>query len=593
MNTQELVSSIYAASLSPHRFHETTAEMELRVMSLVRAVSGIEDFGEVLPEDRGYQIDPQVLESLYEHVENALAIQARLALVPQDGNSRMEAMLETMPNPSVIFDKSENILRSNEHARRQLRKNPGTLASIFKDEAQLKQLRAAIATLRVGSEFASLPMQLSMERKQSTCVLLKRIAALDANDTGKALYILTIIDFAFTDEVGGMFRRTFNLTEAEAAVALLLASGLNPADIAARRSVSMQTVRAQIKTIKQKTNVRDIPDLVRLLCGFSTGLLVPTQFPGTATTVFRKTSASTRTLRLSDGRLMEYLVQGALQGEAVILFHNMPYGQILPAAAARQAAAAGLTIYCPVRAGCRSSDPLRGSGREHWLQAVCSDTLEFMNEIGIEKAQLLGNVAGSTFTVRFASLHPERVSAIVMVSRAPIWRKIWLGELSTSHRLLSMLLWLMPKMAELFLGSIVSYMKKHSADEYLRSAVRGSEPDLLALENSETAHLLGHGVLEGFAQGTVTFCKDWELMELDMTLEAAALAHPIHVVHGEHDRIINPQWIHEFAQSVPNATVNLVQHAGHYLFYSHWREVLDALEVNAIPVARKSLARTA
>ncbi|MEL6735272.1 MAG: hypothetical protein AAFO98_05230, partial [Pseudomonadota bacterium] len=40
------------------------------------------------------------------------------------------------------------------------------------------------------------------------------------------------------------------------------------------------SMRTQIKSVKTKTGVQDIPSLVRLLCGFSSGIMVPKRLVG-------------------------------------------------------------------------------------------------------------------------------------------------------------------------------------------------------------------------------------------------------------------------------------------------------------------------
>lgn len=57
----------------------------------------------------------------------------------------------------------------------------------------------------------------------------------------------------------------FELTPAEARVAAQLARGLSAVEIAAGRGVSMQTVRAQIRAVFEKTGINRQSDLVRLL----------------------------------------------------------------------------------------------------------------------------------------------------------------------------------------------------------------------------------------------------------------------------------------------------------------------------------------
>lgn len=60
-------------------------------------------------------------------------------------------------------------------------------------------------------------------------------------------------------------RSLYDLTPAETEVGVLLAQGLTPAEIADRRSVSLDTVRNQIRVLLQKTGATRLGGLIALL----------------------------------------------------------------------------------------------------------------------------------------------------------------------------------------------------------------------------------------------------------------------------------------------------------------------------------------
>ncbi len=62
-----------------------------------------------------------------------------------------------------------------------------------------------------------------------------------------------------------ILRAMFGLTPAECRVALLLADGHTPREIAQTVGVSFETVRSQIKSTFSKTNVKRQSELIRLL----------------------------------------------------------------------------------------------------------------------------------------------------------------------------------------------------------------------------------------------------------------------------------------------------------------------------------------
>ena len=64
-------------------------------------------------------------------------------------------------------------------------------------------------------------------------------------------------------------KRTFDLTEAEARIAVAIAQGKSPADIAQERGTSRETVRAQLKSVFSKTHTGRQAELASLIAGVS------------------------------------------------------------------------------------------------------------------------------------------------------------------------------------------------------------------------------------------------------------------------------------------------------------------------------------
>lgn len=60
-----------------------------------------------------------------------------------------------------------------------------------------------------------------------------------------------------------VLRQLYRLSAGEAEIALMLTDGLEPADIAAARGTSLNTVRAQLRTIGEKMECRRLIDIVR------------------------------------------------------------------------------------------------------------------------------------------------------------------------------------------------------------------------------------------------------------------------------------------------------------------------------------------
>ncbi|MFC7552039.1 helix-turn-helix transcriptional regulator [Pseudoroseomonas wenyumeiae] len=66
-------------------------------------------------------------------------------------------------------------------------------------------------------------------------------------------------------DLAGRLSQLFGLSPSEAEVAVALAAGLSPEDIARERAVQTNTIRGQIKSAMFKTGTRRQGELIRLL----------------------------------------------------------------------------------------------------------------------------------------------------------------------------------------------------------------------------------------------------------------------------------------------------------------------------------------
>jgi DNA-binding CsgD family transcriptional regulator len=90
--------------------------------------------------------------------------------------------------------------------------------------------------------------------------------ALDVLTGARTLLVITCLDDeAHTGSAAASLRRLFNLSPAESEIASLLANGLTLQTIAETRGVGRETVRAQVKRVFDKLDVRRQADVVRIV----------------------------------------------------------------------------------------------------------------------------------------------------------------------------------------------------------------------------------------------------------------------------------------------------------------------------------------
>lgn len=570
LDREKLISAAYSATLSPNQYDETIDLIDDLIFS-------DESAGHVDALKRG--ADPD----LFAHFQRANDIQLLLGRKKTE-KSDERILLDATPNPALIFDQSEKIVAMNDLAKNMMGKECVTLIDCGVNEHVLRNIRRFFGNDDSQKIFVE-PDYLFTRKSMNTCLLVREIPAIaDVERQNRSTrvfksFLLTIVNLGFDQSTTSLFGNAYGLTPAETSIAVHLANGMQLPEIAAERDATIATIRTQIKSVKRKTNARDVPAIVRLLCGFSAGMLTSAQLSRTSGSAMQdatpfKFSAE---LILRDGRKMSYVEQGNPRGIPVIMLHNMPYGVELPQNAIAAAHRMNLRIIAPYRPGFGSSDNLKDIDVEQLLDHVAADIQELLNQLGISEAVIAGQTIGAVFALRFARLYPSSVSSLFAISRAPIWREEWATQMPKRQRFILGLAKHMPQLLPLIMRATVAFMDTGHAKKLVLSLCQNSAADMQALRNAEILELMAKGCEEGFEQGVEAFCRDCLLAIMDFSDEAKLLETPFHILHGDLDQIVDLSQSKYFAANVPDTTLEIVKGAGQLLIYSHWDYVFRAI----------------
>jgi pimeloyl-ACP methyl ester carboxylesterase/DNA-binding CsgD family transcriptional regulator len=559
-DTHDLIAAIYAATLSPSDFHRILDNLDSLLFlgddSAVDQAAGLSD-------------------AALSHIEMARSIQERIGGA-RTQHQKLSAIVEAVPNPSYIISKTEAVVAANAMASSKYGSAPASLKDLVAVGDVQKHLRDYLRHDGGGAAHA-IAGQSDPSRKGQTSVLISRIDSEVTGGVGQ-MYLLSIIDFGFDEAVTELFRTAYGLTHAECQVAVLVASGLRLSDIAAEREVALDTVRSQIKTIKNKTSTRDLPALVRLLCGFSVSVAGQT---GRQAGEFKITGGAPMKIRrqisLRSGRQIDFVEQGAADGKPVLMFHNLPYGVELPEAAIKQAHAEGLRIIAPFRPGMGATDYVQHADLNELLDKAADDCEDLLRQRGVSPVVVVSHAAGSPFALRFASRYPERVNRLIGVAQAPGWRPEWINDLPQRQRFVVRLAKHFPQVLPVVIWSMLACLDSPYASEFVRHGCRDGRADSRAVEDQEIVDLITKGSVDALKRGVAGMCQECQVLQCNGVEEARRSPHKFHLLHGDDDRIIPVAHSLAFVDDVPGTTIDIVKGAGQLLFYSHWRHVFDAI----------------
>jgi pimeloyl-ACP methyl ester carboxylesterase len=264
-----------------------------------------------------------------------------------------------------------------------------------------------------------------------------------------------------------------------------------------------------------------------------------------------------------DGLSVHYKVAG--QGEpAVVLLHGFAASVFSWRKVMDPLGEAGTAIAFDRPAFGLTERPMPGEweGESPYSpEAQAELTVALMDELGVEKAVLVGHSAGGTIALLTALRHPERVEALVLEDAA-VYENTgtpeWMGPLLRTPP--------MGRLGPLLVRSITLW-----GEAAIRTA--WSDPDKITIE-----------LISGYKKPLQAENWDRALWELVLASHPLGLEErldevsvPALVITGEGDRIVPARHSERLAAELPGADLEVIPHCGHVPHEECPAEFLEAV----------------
>lgn len=408
--------------------------------------------------------------------------------------------------------------------------------------------------------------------------------------TGSPFVIAVSSELNWPDHLNETLKRNFGLTEAEIDVLRGLAESHSPKQIADQRGRSVQTVRAQIKSLQQKTESRGQGDLLRFAlsvmdisdagdAGSSQGLAHDVVSGGRGIHEARPFHKLAR----RDGRVMEYLTLGASRGRVVIFMPGM-FGvcRWMPDAE-RYAEREGLRIVVPVRPGYGRSTPLKlGEPRP---QAVVGDIAALLDHLGVKSAPMLTLDDDFRYAAAFGAAHPDRLTSILACAATPpLKRHAHFDRMGKWHRFIHSSARYTPSLLPFMIRAGFAMARRLGKDGFVETIYNASPPDRNLARMPEVMETLSVGseiTLSDTVNAADAFAAEllWErTWDWEKELVQLQGKMPVVAIHGRDDLHVPPATQAEMRRDYPWITYHEFPDSGQLFFFSHWRETLAILK---------------
>lgn len=579
--------------------------------------------------DRLYEVavDPTRYEALLDHWEALMAPQRAVANTDQtpappnvdfEGHFRRAdtVLRHVLTEDNVEKDEPEFILRRIDRAAGFIVDQSLTVSHVNAAASHALGITAGakVSRLELGDGEAALlesqivrllgsntaePLVMRVRAAQADRMILMHLRVMRPAQS-PAFVVALASELGWPEGFGDLLGTAFELTSAEVEVTRALAEGHGLSDIAQMRGRSIETIRAQVKSIMAKTETRSQAELVRL----TLSTMEMAQFTGESAEQLQDLSTGFgslidrpfQTMTLPDGRRLDYLILGDQRGSPV-LFFPLDYGLVRwPANAEAAAIRRGLKVIVPVRPGYGMSTPIPKGAP--YVSQVVEDAVHLLDHLDVAICPVLTLGSDTFFAVSLHATYPERIAALVscggvlpltrpeQYERMDKWHRFILaGARYTPH--------LLPFMVKAGFalahrlgkrGFIHAVYGKSPADvqtfempEVFEAIVCGSE---VALSDTHSAH-------DAFAKEVIAQeTSDWteELVLLQQAVINGSC--PVHFINGLQDPQVPAMTLAEFQRDYPWIDFSVHEDAGQLVFFLKWREALNLIE----PYAKASKA---
>jgi len=569
---QEIIDRLYEVAIDPARYEELLDQWETMIGPYRRA-QGV---------DTPIALSALDFESHFRRA--SLVLDGLSAADPDDGSPEyMVTRFET--SASFTVGRDLKIGAANTPAASTLGLKPGTKLTDLPLETDDREALAERIT-RILASNRDEPVLFRARLKDQPRLILFQLRAMRRDDHPPFVIAVTS-ELLWPAGFENFLSTVFNLTQAETQVLRALSECHSVSDIAKMRDRSVDTVRAQLKSILSKTETRSQTELIRLtlstmdIANFTVdaAATAPAESKGFETLAPRPY----HTLHLPDGRRFDYLILGDPAGRPC-LFGPQDYGLTRwPASAEKEAKKRKIKVIVPVRAGFGESSPLpRGALLS---QTISEDYAHLLDHLGVAACPFLSMGGDVFFSASFHERFPERVTAIIACAGIlPLSRPEQYERMHKWHRFILAGARYTPHLLPFMVKAGFALARKLGKRRFIHAVYGDSPADVETFEEPEVYEAMVVGSEVSLSKDHIAHAAfSGEVIEQETTDWSASIKHlegrcPVFFINGLQDPQVPPATLQEFQTDYPWIKFVIYSDAGQLIFFKKWRDVLDIME---------------
>jgi pimeloyl-ACP methyl ester carboxylesterase/DNA-binding CsgD family transcriptional regulator len=362
-------------------------------------------------------------------------------------------------------------------------------------------------------------------------------------------------------------RESFGLTPAEIRLASYLRDGRTLKDAAEEMSVSINTVRNQLRAIFDKMGLKRQGDLVRALGELSqvSGLLGSDP---SVESVRPEDPPPVKTITLFDGRRLAYRDYGPQTGRALLMFHEGMGSSLLPPGVSALARDKRIRVISAERPGFGQSDPRD----DYSFDGVADDMVQLCDQLGLGDVHICGILSGAPSAIQTAIRLGTRAVGVLLCSGRPprLSQQSDGGLVARFRSRLQTHPWV--------IEGIYNIVRLRMSDDLIQRALRATTAESAGDRAYVEANPWVIGFVAAYAKETLARSARGPVDEMkafrrSSNMTPAGLTCPLTVWHGEDDHFAPLSDLLDYLGDKVSS-IRVVPNSGHLMAIQLWEEIL-------------------